>query len=106
MYNPEQTKQFQEASLKWLAENNIQAAVKQLDELRRVLRFHEYRYYVMADPLISDSEYDTIYKLLEKVEKEHPELISKDSPTQRVGAGLIRDFPKTSHLVPMLSLEN
>jgi DNA ligase (NAD+) len=60
----------------------------------------------MADPLITDFEYDTLYKLLEKVEKEHPALVTKNSPTQRVGAGLIKDFPKTQHLVPMLSLEN
>jgi DNA ligase (NAD+) len=106
MYNPDQTKQLQAATLTWLSDTSTQAAAKRIDELRNVLRFHEYRYYVMADPLISDSEYDTLYKLLEKLEKAHPELISKDSPTQRVGAGMIRDFPKTRHLVPMLSLEN
>ena len=56
--------------------------------------------------MISDFEYDQLYKLLEKFEKEHPGFITKDSPTQRVGQGLIKDFPKTQHLVPMLSLEN
>ncbi len=106
MYTPDQTKQLQEASLRWIAQNDLQQAVKKLAELRQVLRFHEYRYYVMADPLISDSEYDKIYKLLEEVESRHPELVTKDSPSQRVGAGLIKDFPKTRHLVPMLSLEN
>jgi DNA ligase (NAD+) len=106
MYNPDQTKQLQAATLTWLSDTSTQAAAKRIDELLNVLRFHEYRYYVMADPLISDSEYDTLYKLLEKLEKAHPELISKDSPTHSVGAGMIRDFPKTRHLVPMLSLEN
>jgi DNA ligase (NAD+) len=106
MYTPDQTKQLQEASLRWLAQNDPQQAVKKLEELRKVLRFHEYRYYVMADPLISDSEYDKIYQLLEAVESKHPELVTPDSPTQRVGAGMIKDFPKTRHLVPMLSLEN
>jgi DNA ligase (NAD+) len=61
---------------------------------------------VENDPLISDYEYDSLYKVLETYEKKHPEFITKDSPTQRVGSGLIKDFPKTQHLVPMLSLEN
>jgi DNA ligase (NAD+) len=61
---------------------------------------------VQNDPLISDFEYDTLYKLLEKFEKDYPAAITPDSPTQRVGKGLIKDFPKTQHLVPMLSLEN
>ena len=77
-----------------------------IDDLRDVLRFHEYRYYVQNDPLISDTEYDLLYKQLEKFEKEDPSLITVDSPTQRVGKGLIKDFPKVQHLVPMLSLEN
>jgi DNA ligase (NAD+) len=55
MYNPDQTKQLQAATLTWLSDTSTQAAAKRIDELRNVLRFHEYRYYVMADPLISDS---------------------------------------------------
>ncbi len=74
--------------------------------LRKVLRFHEYRYYVLNDPLISDSEYDTLYKSLEKIERKFPELITPDSPTQRVGADLNEDFKTVSHLAPMLSLDN
>ena len=77
-----------------------------IEELRNALRFHEYRYYVQNDPLVSDYEYDTLYKLLEKYEQQDPAAITKDSPTQRVGIGLIKDFPKVQHLVPMLSLEN
>lgn len=106
MYNPDQTKQLQAATMRWLSEKKNRSVIKEIDELREVLRFHEYRYYVMADPLISDPEYDNLYKLLEDAEKENPDLITKNSPTQRVGAGLIKDFPKTRHLVPMLSLEN
>ena len=56
-------------------------------QLREVLRFHEYRYYILNDPLISDSEYDQLYKKLEKLEKENPAIITSDSPTQRVGSG-------------------
>ena len=74
--------------------------------MREILRFHEYRYYVQNSPFISDYEYDLLYKLLEKTEKENPSIITEDSPTQRVGKGLVKDFPKVTHLVPMLSLEN
>lgn len=77
-----------------------------VEQLRDVLRFHEHRYYVLNDPLISDYEYDTLYKLLEAFEKANPDLITTDSPTQRIGIGLIKDFAKVQHLVPMLSLEN
>src|SRR5918912_1571627 len=77
-----------------------------IENLREVLRFHEYRYYVLSDPLISDFQYDTLYKQLEKLEKEKPDLIVPDSPTQRVGKGLTKDFPTVPHLVPMLSLDN
>ena len=77
-----------------------------VETLRDLLRFHEYRYYVQNDPLISDFEYDTLYKQLEQYEKEHPSSVTPDSPTQRVGKGLIKDFPKVQHLVPMLSLDN
>jgi DNA ligase (NAD+) len=76
------------------------------DELREVLRFHEYRYYVLTDPLISDVEYDQLYKKLEKLEKENPEMITADSPTQRLGSSLNADFVTVPHLVSMLSLEN
>ncbi len=105
MYNQEQTKHLQQqtASLLKSSATNLE---KEISSLREVLRFHEYRYYVQNDPLISDFEYDTLYKRLEKYEQSHPETITPDSPTQRVGAGLVKDFPKVQHLVPMLSLEN
>ncbi|NBR37518.1 MAG: DNA ligase (NAD(+)) LigA, partial [Chitinophagales bacterium] len=71
-----------------------------------VLRFHEYRYYVLNDPLLSDFEYDQLFKSLEKLERQHPLLVTPDSPTQRVAKDLTRDFPTVQHLVPMLSLDN
>ncbi|HEY1022399.1 MAG TPA: NAD-dependent DNA ligase LigA [Flavisolibacter sp.] len=74
--------------------------------LRDVLRFHEHRYYIQNDPLISDFEYDTLYKALEKLESEAPDLVTPDSPTQRVAKGLTKEFPTVQHLVPMLSLDN
>jgi DNA ligase (NAD+) len=77
-----------------------------IESLREALRFHEYRYYIQNDPLISDFEYDMLYKSLEALEAENPDLIVPDSPTQRVGKGLTKDFPTVQHLVPMLSLDN
>jgi DNA ligase (NAD+) len=77
-----------------------------LEGLRDVLRFHEYRYAILNDPLIADFEYDLLYKELEKLEREYPELVTADSPTQRVANQLTKDFPTVEHLVPMLSLEN
>ena len=112
MYDPQQTKQLQEASIRWLGRVESAPAQHEIEDLRNILRFHEYRYYVMADPLLPDGDYDKLYKLLERAEKENPQYITKDSPTQRVGAGLTDlpviqgGFPKTAHLVPMLSLEN
>ncbi len=79
---------------------------KDVASLREVLRFHEYRYYILNDPLLADFEYDQLYKAVEKIEAENPGLITSDSPTQRVAKGLTKDFPTVQHLVPMLSLDN
>ncbi|CAN5759301.1 NAD-dependent DNA ligase LigA [soil metagenome] len=110
MYDQQQTKELQRKTTGWLAALKTleegQMTTGNMEDIRNILRFHEYRYYVQNDPLISDFEYDGIYNLLEKYEQQHPGAITKDSPTQRVGKGLIKDFPKVQHLVPMLSLEN
>lgn len=79
---------------------------KDLQHLRDVLRFHEYRYYILTEPLLSDFEYDLLYKALQELEEKDPSLVSPDSPTQRVAKGLTKDFPTVQHLVPMLSLDN
>ncbi|MGA7719614.1 MAG: NAD-dependent DNA ligase LigA [Ignavibacteriaceae bacterium] len=79
---------------------------KKIEELRESIRKHEYRYYVLADPVISDEKYDLLVKELEKLESEYPELITPDSPTQRVGKDLTKDFKPITHKVPMLSLAN
>ncbi|HRO44909.1 NAD-dependent DNA ligase LigA [Agriterribacter sp.] len=106
MYTKEQTQHLQQQTVTFLKHTGEGIDASQMNELRSVLRFHEYRYYIMNDPLIADAEYDQLYKALEKTEQEHPELITADSPTQRVSKGLIKDFPKVQHLVPMLSLDN
>lgn len=107
MYSSEQTQQLQKKTTALLASAQKHPLEKaKLEDLRDALRFHEYRYAIMNDPLISDFEYDTLYKQLEKIEGEHPELITQDSPTRRVAKGLTKEFPTVQHLVPMLSLEN
>jgi DNA ligase (NAD+) len=100
MYTTAQIQHLQELT------NTLLKNPANAEQLRDVLRFHEYRYYVLSDPLISDAEYDQLYKDLEKLEKENPEIITADSPTQRVGSSLNGDFVTVRHLVSMLSLEN
>jgi len=107
MYNKAQISSLQEMSgslLKSVQSN--QFSIQMLEDLKKILRFHEYRYYVQNEPLISDFEYDSLYKQLEKIEREHPTFITADSPTQRVGSSLNTSFNTTQHMVPMLSLEN
>lgn len=79
---------------------------KRIEELREQIRFHDYNYYVLAEPKIKDEEYDKLYKELEKLESENPELITSDSPTQRVGSDLTKEFKPIEHKIPMLSLSN
>ncbi len=81
----------------------VQARV---EELRRAINYHNYRYYVLDDPEISDGEYDLLMNELRALEEEHPELQSPDSPTQRVGAGPAEQFRSVEHAAPMLSLAN
>ena len=75
-------------------------------KIREELRNHNYRYYVLSDPVISDGEYDKLLRELEKLETAHPELITLDSPTQRVGAAPLTEFGTIKHTIPMQSLAN
>jgi DNA ligase (NAD+) len=75
-------------------------------ELREAIRHHEERYYIHNDPEISDEEFDRLLHQLEKLEAENPDLVTADSPTQRVGGRPVEGFPTVEHLVPMLSLDN
>ncbi len=79
---------------------------KQIESLREKIREHDYKYYILAEPSISDKEYDELIKKLEKLEKENPQLITPDSPTQRVSNDLTKVFNPVTHKVPMLSLAN
>jgi DNA ligase (NAD+) len=80
--------------------------LKQIDALRAKIRHHEHLYYVLDAPEISDAEYDLLMRELQALEKQHPELITPDSPTQRVGGKPKEGFPKQTHSRPMLSLDN
>ena len=79
---------------------------QQLTELRTTLRHHEYLYHVMDAPEVPDAEYDRLMRKLRELESQHPELITPDSPTQRVGAAPLTAFSQIRHEVPMLSLDN
>ncbi len=79
---------------------------KQIQQLREQLHYHNYRYYVLDDPEISDQEYDRLMRQLIELEQQHPELITPDSPTQRVGGAPLDVFAPAPHSIPMLSLDN
>jgi DNA ligase (NAD+) len=79
---------------------------QRLDELRAEIRRHEELYYVHAAPEISDEEFDVLMRELQALETEHPDLVTPDSPTQRVGGRPVASFPTVEHLMPMLSLDN
>jgi DNA ligase (NAD+) len=79
---------------------------KRVEALRQKLREHDYRYYVLAKPVISDEEYDKLMEELLTLERQYPELVTPDSPSQRVGGEPTKGFPTVTHAVPMLSLSN
>ena len=82
---------------------NIQT---QIDNLRKTLRQYEYEYHVLDNPTVPDSEYDRLFHQLKALELEHPEFLTSDSPTQRVGAKPLSGFSQIRHEIPMLSLDN
>ena len=83
-----------------------QSAAARIEKLRREIRRHDHSYYVLDDPSVSDAEYDALFRKLQVLEGEHPELITPDSPTQRVGGEPAQKFEQAGHLLPMLSLDN
>ncbi|HXJ38729.1 MAG TPA: NAD-dependent DNA ligase LigA, partial [Bryobacteraceae bacterium] len=78
----------------------------QVDELHRLIRHHEHQYYVLDNPDVTDAEYDALVRQLQQLETEHPELLTPDSPTQRVGGKPREGFQKIAHSSAMLSLDN
>ena len=88
------------------ATNATSAVAKKINDLREKIRYHEHRYYVLDAPEISDAEFDKLMDGLKRVEAEHPDLVTPDSPTQRVGGKPREGFVKVRHSAPMLSLDN
>ena len=82
------------------------AVRERIEALRRQIDYHNYRYYVLDDPQIPDAEYDRLMRELRALEEEYPELVTPDSPTQRVGARPLDSFAEVEHRIPMLSLDN
>ncbi len=103
MYSAEKQREYLELTKRFLEKPAI---LENLTELRHLLIFHERKYYLENDPLISDFEYDMLFKQLEAIESANPLWVSPDSPTQRVSVDITDDFKKVAHTVPMLSLDN
>jgi len=84
----------------------IDQAKREIERLRKEINYHNYRYYVLNEPLISDYNYDQLYKRLEELERQFPSLITPDSPTQRIGGEPLKGFGTVKHTIKMLSLDN
>mgnify|MGYP000548396775 CR=1 FL=1 len=80
--------------------------IQRVEELRSVIDDHNYRYYVLDDPRIPDAEYDRLFRELQTLETDYPELASDNSPTRRVGSTVETSFEEVVHRLPMLSLDN
>ncbi len=106
MQNDLSINKFLSLTQQWLDSRQPVNSEQAIEALKDILRFHEHRYYVLNEPLVTDPEYDQLYKMLEKAEQENPALVKADSPTQRVGSSLNAAFTTVGHIVPMLSLEN
>ena len=107
MYDKTTGKALDELARKLLHTLDKKGAVdQQAQDLRDVINYNDWRYYVNDDPALADQEYDQLFARLKELEKAHPELIRPDSPTQRVAKGLTKSFPTVNHWVPMLSLDN
>ncbi|MCB0657217.1 MAG: NAD-dependent DNA ligase LigA [Saprospiraceae bacterium] len=104
-YPAEKQRQYFDWSKTWL-EHPAKPSAEHAGQLGDLIRYHEWRYYVLNDPVISDYEYDQLYKQLEALELAHPEWKLPDSPTQRVSSDLTDLFRNVEHLRPMLSLDN
>ncbi len=83
-----------------------EAVKRYVEDLRKKIHYHNYRYYVLDEPEISDAEYDRLFKELEELESKYPELVTSDSPTQRVGAKPLEEFGTYEHSTPLLSLNS
>ena len=112
MYTPERERELIEETkrllslIKSLDKVSLSEAQKLAESLREVIRYHDYKYYVQASPVISDYEYDQLFRALKSLEKRYPQIITPDSPTRRVASDITGSFPTVEHYSPMLSLDN
>ena len=112
MYTQERERELIELTRRLLKElgtikkADFEKAKVYAEKLREVIRYHDYKYYVQASPVISDYEYDQLFRALRDLEKKYPTLITPDSPTQRIPSEITGKFPVVEHLSPMLSLDN
>ena len=84
----------------------MQDIQQQIEDLKKQIRYHDYQYYCLDNPQISDFDYDNLFTKLKKLEQQYPQFITKDSPTQRVSGLPSSTFNQVKHVVPMLSLDN
>ncbi|MBN9484735.1 MAG: DNA ligase (NAD(+)) LigA [Bacteroidetes bacterium 43-93] len=106
MYTTQDEQQLYARAKSLIEQKEVTNPEETIQELRDVVNYCDWKYYVQNEPVLSDYEYDIVYKKLKHLEEQYPELVTADSPTQRVAMGLSERFPTVSHLVPMLSLDN
>lgn len=106
MYTESEIKGLNELSINLLKGLLPDLPKQAVDSLIKVINYHDWRYYSLSDPIVTDFEYDQLFKQLQKLESEHLELLSATSPTQRVARSLNEAFETVAHTVPMLSLDN
>jgi DNA ligase (NAD+) len=108
MYSKEQQIAFFKTTKDLIIENSIPEldSKNEIENLKQVLNFHEWKYYIQNDPVISDFEYDILFKKLVKLEEQFPQYVTASSPTQRVSNDITENLPTVQHLNQMLSLEN
>lgn len=106
MYSNEQQKQLNQLTQQLLKSPDEFSVKERVNALRQIINYHDWRYYVLSEPLITDYDYDQLFKQLRGLEEETPSLITPDSPTQRVARALTDEFQSVNHLVSMLSLDN
>lgn len=106
MYTTEQQQELNKLTESLLLQGESFSTEEKVKALRRIINYHDWRYYVLSEPILLDVNYDKLFKELKDIEAAQPELITPDSPTQRVARALTDDFTQVTHLVSMLSLEN
>jgi len=106
MYSSQDEKRIYEQANTLAKKDTDKDVSEDIDMLRETINYADWKYYVMDEPVLSDYEYDILFKKLKHLEEKFPELVTVDSPTQRVAKGISEKFPPVNHLVPMLSLDN